>query len=294
MTDGPMNDSPLDRLRAALDDSIQPEAAYRAHSGLNWSLLKTIGKSPKHFLHSRNNPRPDSPTFRIGRAVHAAILEPERFEQDWIVYAGRRAGKAWAAFFEEHSDREILNQSEMDKVRAMAAAVRGRSDLAAVLAEGIAEASYVWSHGITYHPKLNPTFKARADWIYHDGEGFVLLDLKTTRDIESRSFGRDAARLLYHGQLAHYRDGLAQILMDAGIDESLRVELLVVETEAPHDCGIYRLDSTASERGAMRRDDLLQRWAECTTSGDWPGQLPEPGWLELPEWELRQLDELEA
>ena len=286
-----MTDRPIDRLRACLDASLQPEAAYRAHSGLNWSLLKTIGKSPKHFLHLRDNPRPDSPTFRIGRAVHAAILEPERFERDWIVYAGRRAGKAWAAFFEEHSDCEILNQSEMDKVVAMATAVRSRPDLAAVLAEGIAEASYVWSHGITYYRKLAPVFKARADWIYHDGEGFVLLDLKTTRDIESRSFGRDAARLLYHGQLAHYQDGLAQIMMNAGIDEPLRTELLVVESEAPHDCGIYRLDSAASERGAMRRDDLLQLWAEGTTSGDWPGQLPWPGWLELPEWEMRQLDE---
>ncbi len=286
-----MTDRPIDRLRACLDASLQPEAAYRAHPALNWSLLKTIGKSPKHFVHARDNPRPDTATFRLGRAVHAAILEPERFERDWIVYAGRRAGKAWTSFFEEHSDCEILNQSEMDKVVAIATAVRSRPDLAAVLANGIAEVSYVWSHNIDYYPQLEPVFKARADWIYHDGEGFVLLDLKTTRDIESRSFGRDAARLLYHGQLAHYGDGLVQVLMDAGIEENIRVELLVVESEAPYDCGIYRLDATVLERGAIRRDEFLQSWAECSTSDRWPGQLPEPAWLELPEWEMRQLDE---
>jgi len=289
-----MTDRPLDRLRAALDESIQPEAAYRAHHGLNWSLLKTIAKSPLHFRHRRNNPRPDSPTFRVGRAVHAAILEPERFEREWVVYHGRRAGKAWTAFFEEHEGCEILNATEYETVVAMASAVRSRPDLAAVLEDGLAEASYVWTHGIDYHPKLKPTFKARADWIYHDGEGFVLLDLKTTRDASARSFGRDAARLMYPGQLEHYRDGLAELMTTAGIDAPVRFELLVVETEAPHDCGLYRLDSMAVQCGINQRDELLQRWAECETSGEWPGQLPEPGWLELPEWRLRQLDELEA
>jgi hypothetical protein len=137
MTDRLMNDRPLDRLRAALDESIQPEAAYRADPALNWSLIKTIAKSPLHFRHRRDNPRPDSPTFRVGRAVHAAILEPERFAADWVVYAGRRAGKAWTAFFEEHEGREILNATEYDTVVAMASAVRSRPDIAATAASPI-------------------------------------------------------------------------------------------------------------------------------------------------------------
>ena len=285
-----MEDRPLDRLRAALDESIQPEAAYRAHPGLNWSLLKTIAKSPLHFRHRRDNPRPDSPTFRVGRAVHAAILEPERFESEWVVYAGRRAGKAWAAFFEEHEGREILNATEYDTVVAMASAVRSRPDIAAVLEDGLAEVSLVWREGYSRLADLDVVCKARADWIYHDGDSWVVLDLKTTRDVEARSFGRDAARLMYHGQLAHYAQGLSVLMGCAPV----RAELLVVETEAPHDCGLYRLDDIAAVCGEARREQLLSRYAACVRSGEWPGQLPEPGYLLLPAWELDTLDELEA
>lgn len=282
-----MTDRPLDTLRDMLDEDIQPEHVYRVAPALNWSLLKTISKSPLHFRHRRDNPRPDSPTFRVGRAVHAAILEPERFEREWVVYAGRRAGKAWAAFFEEHEGCEILNQTEYDTVVAMASAVRSRPDLAAVLEDGLAEVSLLWHERFRGYDLI---FKARADWIYHDGDSWVVLDLKTTRDVEARSFGRDAARLMYHGQLAHYAEGLSATLGGAPV----RAELLVVETEAPHDCGLYRLDDVALQCGRARREQLLSRYAACVESGEWPGQLPEPGYLLLPTWELDTLDELEA
>ena len=282
-----MTDRPLDTLRDMLDEDIQPEHVYRAAPALNWSLLKTIAKSPLHFQHARHHSRPDSPTFRVGRAVHAAILEPERFAAEWVVYAGRRAGKAWAAFFEEHEGREILNATEYDNVVAMASAVRSRPDLAAVLEDGLAEVSLLWHERFR---GLDPVFKARADWIYHDGDSWVVLDLKTTRDVEARSFGRDAARLMYHGQLAHYAEGLSATLGGAPV----RAELLVVETEAPHDCGLYRLDDVALQCGRARREQLLSRYAACVQSGEWPGQLPEPGYLLLPTWELDTLDELEA
>ena len=281
-----MTDRPLDRLRRRLHKHIQPEAAYRAHPALNWSLIKTIAKSPLHFKHRRDNPRPDSPTFRVGRAVHAAILEPERFKREWVVYHGRRAGKAWTAFFDEHEGCEILNATEYDTVVAMASAVRSRRDLAAVLEDGLAEVSLRWNK---QYPNYGLDLKARADWIYHDGDSWVVLDLKTTRDVEARSFGRDAARLMYHGQLAHYAEGLSATL--GGVP--VRAELLVVETEAPHDCGLYRLDDVALQCGRARREQLLSRYAACLRSREWPGQIPEPGYLLLPTWELDTLDELE-
>jgi hypothetical protein len=94
---------------------------------------------------------------------------------------------------------------------------------------------------------------------------------------------------MYHGQLAHYAEGLSAMLGGAPV----RAELLVVETEAPHDCGLYRLDDIALQCGRARREQLLSRYAACVESGEWPGQLPEPGYLLLPAWELDTLDELE-
>ena len=172
----------------------------------------------------------------------------------------------------------------------MASAVRSRPDLAAVLEDGLAEVSLVWCEDYSRLADLDAVCKARADWIYHDGDSWVVLDLKTTRDVEARSFGRDAARLMYHGQLAHYAEGLSATLGGAPV----RAELLVVETEAPHDCGLYRLDDVAlhsvGARGASGCSiALCGRW----NGTKWPGQLPEPGYLLLPAWELDTLDELE-
>ena len=266
-----------------------PDPQYRSADGLNWSALKHIGKSPKHYQHQLGALYSDSASFRLGRATHAAILEPHRFQSDWVIYPGRRAGKAWQAFHEEHAGREILNETEHRTAQAMAAAVQAHAPCAERLQEGWAERSIFWDEDIPCFAEP-VTMKARLDWVYRDGESWVLLDVKTARDISARGFGSAAGRYLYHGQVAHYLTGLQHIVGDAPV----RAELLVVETEAPHDCGIYRLDDSAIECGMLRRISLLARLGKCMTEDHWPGMLEQPQWLELPEWELALLDDADV
>jgi len=262
------------------------DAAYRAADGLNWSALKHISKSPKHYQHQRAALFSDSASFRLGRATHAAILEPDRFASDWVVYPGRRAGRAWQAFHEEHEGSEILNQTEHDTAAAMAAAVQAHASCAERLEEGWAERSIFWQEAVPGFAEP-VAMKARLDWVYRDDDSWVLLDVKTARDISGRGFGSAAGRYLYHGQVAHYLEGLRHLVGG----EPVRAELLVVETEAPYDCGVYRLDDASIECGLMRRRQMLARLAECTAADHWPGMLEQPQWLELPEWELAILDD---
>ena len=193
-----------------------PDPQYRSADGLNWSALKHIGKSPKHYQHQLGALYSDSASFRLGRATHAAILEPHRFQSDWVIYPGRRAGKAWQAFHEEHAGREILNETEHRTAQAMAAAVQAHAPCAERLQEGWAERSIFWDEDIPCFAEP-VTMKARLDWVYRDGEAWVLLDVKTARDISARGFGSAAGRYLYHGQVAHYLTGLQHIVGDAPV-----------------------------------------------------------------------------
>jgi len=263
----------------------EPDSVYRQADGLNWSRLKAMATSPRHYQHALTAQRTDTPALRLGRATHAAILEPDRFQVDWTVYDGRRAGKAWTAF-QAQASGEILTRGEYDQAAAMARAVQADPALRSRLADGRAELSVYWSEAV---PGLSEPLdmKARLDWLTRDENGWIVLDVKTARDI-GRAFGTAAARYLYHGQLAHYVAGVS-----AALGGPVRAELLVVESQAPYDCGLLRLDDLALECGCRRRAELLERLAECMTTDDWPGQIPTPGWLELPEWELSRLDDLE-
>ena len=273
-------------------DAFATEREYRACRDLNWSLLKLIAKSPLHFYHAaQQREREDAaetPALRLGRATHAAILEPDRFASDWTVFHSARRGKVWQAFKEENEGREILSSAEHHKASAMAEAVRARPELAALLSDGVAELSLRWEEIAPGHDEPL-RMKARLDWVKLEADGgLCLVDVKTARDIGDRVFGTQAARLLYHGQMAHYAAGLSKL---TGLP--VRTALLVVESEAPFDCGIYWLDEIAMECGRKRRRELIAKRVESMYQDGADGQIVGTQYLSLPDWELATLDRLE-
>ena len=51
---------------------------YHAGIGLSASNLSELARSPLHYMTSLNYPSKETPSLRLGIAVHCAILEPER------------------------------------------------------------------------------------------------------------------------------------------------------------------------------------------------------------------------
>lgn len=266
-----------------------PEPDYRAAPGLNWSQLKHIARSPRDYAFQLDAPNTPTAAMRLGSAVHAAILEPERYAAEWTVYSGRRAGKAWLDFANANADKHILSDKEADDVTVMAEHCRAHPDCARRLSSGWAERSVFWQEDVVGFDEP-VAMKARLDWVYEDDGGFVLVDLKTSRDVAPRPFGTTAGKLMYHGQIAHYLNALQSVVGDAPV----RAEIMVVESGRPWNAGVYMIDDTAIECGLLRRRQMLERLAECTRRDEWPGLLPEPQWLELPEWELAVLDDADV
>jgi hypothetical protein len=251
---------------------------YRARDGVNWSRLKLARTSALHYRDTP--PRKDSASLGMLRAVHALVLEPQHFDRDFAVYQGaNRRGKVWTEYLEAHAGKTILKRSEHAEASAIADAVRANPHALAILEHPRAEfeVSMSWNDAET-----GLRCKGRADIVVQmDGESW-LIDLKTVRSIQPRVLASDAAKLGYHGQLAHYAAGESAMFGSP----VTRIGLLCVESKPPHDVALYWLDDEARDAGRALRDRLLRIVADAAETGDYPGQCPEPATLSLPAWAL--------
>ena len=266
---------------------------YTAIPAVNWSRLKLMGKSPKHYRDGYAAASTDSAARRLGRLVHLMVLEPDRVASAVAVWRGpgtraTKAYKEWAASVPDGVEEVTAN--EYDKASAIAASVRAHPVASVLLAHGMAEVTLSWTERVDDYAV---PCKGRVDWLIRSATPEqaailpgvqpgdpVLVDLKTCGSIAERALARDVARMMYHGQLAHYDAGLL-----AGGIECAAIVLINVETNDPHDtaCDLLPRDA-ALYGGQLLRSALLARLVECERSGVWPGIAPELRTLELPAW----------
>lgn len=248
-------------------------AAYAKIEAVNWSTLKEMQKSPMHYQHRLAHARVDTAAMAMGRAVHTAVYEPDRFALEYAVFKGaRRAGKDWDAFKASHPTETILKVEEYKRCLAIRDAVRSHPVAASYLAEGTGEQTITWTDK---HTGLK--CKGRYDW--YSSAKQTLVDLKTSKDIGAHRFGATAGRLGYHAQLAFYLDGLAQ-----HVSGDPRVVIIAVESEAPFDVAVYHLDVDVLYAGREEYRDLLSKVRGCRELGKWPGRFEQEQSLELPAW----------
>jgi exodeoxyribonuclease VIII len=58
---------------------------YASIEALNWSTLRHLATSALLLQWRADHPQPDSRAMMLGRAIHCAVLEPERWASDYIV-----------------------------------------------------------------------------------------------------------------------------------------------------------------------------------------------------------------
>lgn len=253
--------------------------SYRAIPATNWSSLKNLRVSPLYYQHALKQEQGDAAHFRVGRAMHAFILEPELFRSEYVTYPGRRAGKEWNRFQDEHQDKCILSEAEYERAIGAGSALLAHPVAAQYLAAGFKEAVLRWSDALT-----GVECKARVDHC-----GTHLVDVKSTATIDPRKFARAVVDYGYHGQLAFYLDGLRRnsvIVDDTPI-------LIAVQSAAPYDCIVYRVPEHVVNLGRDLYRDLLAKLCECRLTEEWHGIAPEEMELVLPEWAYGSGDPLE-
>lgn len=248
---------------------------YLTHPAVNWSSLKHMEDSPKHYKYHIEHGRKDTPQLAIGRYVHAAVLQPETLDQDFAIWTGDRRGNKWKNFVAENADKTIFKQSEIDDIEPIIEALRP------VVAPFLTNTAEVEQTILWTDPTTGIQCKARPD--LRDPKARIVAEIKTTNSADIRRFGHDVARYKYHGQAAHYRAG---IIYGLGWTPAEHI-LIVVESKPPYDTGIFPFAEDALEVGRELVESLLARLKECTETNHWPGRHPKPVTLgsdNLPPW----------
>lgn len=248
-----------------------PFADYAAIEAVNFSKLKHMATSAKHFRHVANGGAiADTGAMRAGRLTHSMILNPDTSEV--AVYGGKvRRGKEWESFAAAHAGAEIVTASEVESASAMRNAVMSHPVARGLLTGGEPEMVIEWSAD-----GLNR--KARLDYVTAKGS---LVELKTTRIIHPRAFAAECARRDYPAQVAWYLDALG-VAMPPDAD----AYIVAVENVPPYDVAVFEVPDAALEVGRRKIDAWTKTLTECIASGEWPGVAPTLQALTLPDWAL--------
>lgn len=269
---------------------------YAELAGINITSLKELGRSPLHFRHRLENPRESTKSLELGTIGHIAVLEPERFLREFVLWDAKtekgdktapRRGKKWDEFVAQNQGKQTVRTDEYDVAIALRDAVRANPVAMKYLSMGRPEVAMTWSDE---HTGL--ACKGRVDWVTHVEQVDCIVDLKGTRNASPDSFSRDCARLSYHLQLAFYADGY-----EAATGKTPRVVVVAVEFEPPHDVVTYIVPAEVTEIGQDEYRKLLERYAECTEAKYWPGCgngaekiLQLPAWATPNDEDISDLD----
>jgi PDDEXK-like domain of unknown function (DUF3799) len=242
------------------------------------SSLKPALRSIAHFIYNKEAPKIDKPYFNLGSAIHAAILEPVRFQNDYVispVYNGRtKSGKqAKSEFLAENLGKFIITDDDMDIINGIAENIAYHDDAMHLLKAGKSEVSYFWQDPVT-----DILMRARAD----SESCYATLDIKSTDDASAKGFVKSCAKFSYDMQAYIYTEARSQVM-----GETKQFVFLAVEKKAPYTIGLYAASNEMLASGLIQYREALRRVAEyrakpnARTGYQSDGKIQE---LEWPTW----------
>jgi hypothetical protein len=240
---------------------------------------------PALFAWRRENPQEHKDEFDFGHAAHKMVLGtgPELAvidAKDWKTKAAQ--DQRDAARLE---GKVPLLRADYERVVAMAAVVAAHPIASALFNpnNGKPEASLFW-----YDDRHPVTRRGRLDWLPEtDGGRLIIPDYKTARSAQPGEFAKSAANYGYHQQDAWYRDAVQAL----GIAEDVGFVFVVQEKTAPYLVTVVELDITAAQIGQHLNRQAIDVYAECTSTGRWPGYSDDVELISLPAWYERNHEE---
>ena len=261
-----------------------PDAVYRAWPCCNISSLVNIlphNGTPADYLYWLDHPKKTKP-LRLGVAAHMATLQPELFNATYIVGPEVRGNtKVWkeADGVALANGQTMVKPDDYNRAMLIAGAVRTHSDTADYLTSGAAEVSFVW-----VDEKTGLMCKGRVDWL----TGFIVVDLKTARDISNKGLRDAVAQYDLAARAAFYLDGLK--LADKHGDTYGPFYHVFVRNQ---DNSLVRLEELGDEDLSLGRRmyrNALDRVAKCKKTGVWHGYKKGIVRLTAPDWYFKKIN----
>lgn len=256
---------------------------YHAGPGLGASHLRELLRSPLHYITSVNSEHKETPAMRLGTATHCAILEPERFEIEYVeapvIDRRTKDGKAiWSEL--EQSGRIVLSSDEYSKVTGMAKAIRGHELASKLISGGVCEQSVYWDQKVSCLDELEILCKGRPDYVKPLNKGYVIVDIKTTQDASMYEFQRKAYyKYCYHLQAAHYVRGFESVTGE----KVIAFMYIAVESEPPYAISVFKAEDDYMKAGEQKTLELYELYAKCMAKDEWPSYSTGIQALRLPK-----------
>ena len=259
-------------------------AEYHAGQGLGASNLRELLRSPLHYITSVNSEHKETPAMKLGIATHCAILEPERFDIEYVeapvVDRRTKDGKAiWSEL--EQSGRIVLNSDEYGKVVEMASAIKRHELASKLVSGGVSEQSVYWYQRVSSLEVSEILCKARPDYVKPLKKGYVIVDIKTTQDASMYEFQRKAYyKYCYHLQAAHYVRGFEAVTGE----KVVAFMYIAIESEPPYAISVFKAGDDYMKAGEQKTQELYELYANCMAKDKWPSYSTGIQELRLPKW----------
>lgn len=263
-----------------------PAEVYHAVDALSASRLQILNTGTnKHLSHKLSNPD-DNEDFVVGRAFHAAVLQPEVYAAEFVAMPDglKRTTKEGKAEYERliATGKQVLTASQAKQIEGMRQTALEHPEARYFLntLAGTAEVSaFVEFDG--YECK-GVKSKARFDRVVEiDGE-VAIVDLKSSRSASRDDFERSIWSYGYGTQCAGYLRAARQFW------NVQHFVFVVVEKEPPHVTAVYRMSDTVIKEFNHKLDLLIDRYQNYIDN-------PHEGYtgiteIGVPAWALRKLE----
>lgn len=173
---------------------------YRDYPALSNSFLKEFDRSPAHAFRERET----TTALEIGSAIHSFILEPEKFDSEYLVTDLDGRSKEYKALIAENEGKTVIKSSIDDFLtmrKNVNSLVYKNDTMKDIIERGEKEK-------VIFFKLLGESCKGKLD-LYYDHFSNTIFDLKTTDN--ALDFQRSVINYQYYRQAYYYTEGIAQI-----------------------------------------------------------------------------------
>jgi len=259
----------------------QPDQVYRKAEGQSQSHLKSILKSPAHYVAAGRNMLIPSAPMIMGTAVHCLTLEGKRaFDEQFCrrppgIKFTTKEGKEWRA---ANSKKTILTND--DRHRQWDSVIGMSKSLQTLDWFDPNQKDYRKFNEVSIYWAANDIkCKARLDRVIETEDEVLVLDLKTTDSISTAKFQSKLVDLGYDFQAAWY--SLAASLV---YKKPARFVFVAIERSDPHAMEFFEVPKFMIENANERATKALDSLKNCIEKDEWPARQPSLKLLDYPRW----------
>lgn len=269
---------------------VLPRIYHQRHLGVvSKTVLDLVERSPAHYRAwlDRQLDNEETPALFFGQAFHCALLEPERYEEEYAVEpewgdlrktddtskedakANKTRRDEWR---EEHIDATLISNEDASAIAGMVASIRRHPLASKMIRDGVSELTLKWKD-----PETGLTCKSRLDY-YVESLGMIV-DAKSTLDARYRPFMQQMVKHRYEVQDALYRN--AALTLGLPVQHFV---FMAVEKSFPFNVATYSLDEAGIGSGYSKATAAMRELAHCVATDTWPGyevgiqQISWPNW----------------